>query len=87
MDLELDGNHVFIAGASRGIGFGMAEAFAREGAKVTLTGRGEGSLDAARKALIDKGVAETQLCTVAVSSATPRRPLMKLSRAAMTWAV
>ena len=65
MDLELGGKHVFIAGASRGIGFGMAEAFSREGAKVTLTGRGEESLDAARQALIDKGVPEGQLCTVA----------------------
>lgn len=65
MDMELGGKHVFIAGASRGIGFGMAEAFLREGAKVTLTGRGEGSLDAARQALVDKGVSEDRLCTIA----------------------
>jgi len=65
MDMELGGKHVFIAGASRGIGFGMTEAFLREGAKVTLTGRGEASLDEARKKLTGKGVPEAQLCTIA----------------------
>ena len=52
MDLHLKGRHVFIAGASRGIGRAMAEAFLAEGAKVTLTGRGEASLAEAKDALI-----------------------------------
>lgn len=51
MELGLKGRHVFIAGASRGIGRGIAEAFLAEGAKVTLTGRGEASLNAAKMAL------------------------------------
>ncbi|MFN3627179.1 MAG: SDR family NAD(P)-dependent oxidoreductase, partial [Parvibaculum sp.] len=51
MKLELEGKHVFIAGASRGIGFGMARAFAAEGAKGALAARGASSLDEADKAL------------------------------------
>lgn len=47
MDLQLSGKHVFIAGASRGIGLAMAEAFLAEGANVSLTARSAGPLDAA----------------------------------------
>ncbi len=51
MDLHLTDKHVFIAGASRGIGRAIADAFLAEGARVTLTGRGQASLDAAHKDL------------------------------------
>jgi 3-oxoacyl-[acyl-carrier protein] reductase len=47
MDLQLGGKHVFIAGASRGIGHAMAAGFLAEGAKVSLTARSQGPLDAA----------------------------------------
>ena len=50
MDLELNGKHVFIAGASRGIGHTMANAFLEEGAKVSLTARTKAPLDAAHEA-------------------------------------
>jgi 3-oxoacyl-[acyl-carrier protein] reductase len=40
MDLQLAGRIVFIAGASRGIGLGIAEACLAEGAKVALVARG-----------------------------------------------
>ena len=65
MNLELTGKHVFIAGASRGIGFGMARAFAAEGAKVGMAARGEKSLDEAREALLAGGVKPENLFTVA----------------------
>lgn len=65
MDLQLKDKVVFIAGASRGIGFGMAQAFAREGAKVAMTGRGEAALDAARDLLISEGINKDQLTTIA----------------------
>lgn len=65
MDLELKGKTVFVAGASRGIGLGMARAFAREGAKVALTGRGEAGLDAAQALLIKDGAQKADLLTIA----------------------
>ncbi|MDR3498901.1 MAG: SDR family NAD(P)-dependent oxidoreductase [Parvibaculum sp.] len=65
MDLHLKGKTVFIAGASRGIGFGMAQAFAREGAKVALTARSQGPLDEALKALVAEGAKPADLITFA----------------------
>lgn len=65
MDLQLQDKVIFIAGASRGIGLGMAQGFAREGAKVALTGRGESSLDAARALLIKEGAKPENLLTIA----------------------
>jgi 3-oxoacyl-[acyl-carrier protein] reductase len=51
VDLELEGRTVLVAGASRGIGLGIAEAFLAEGAQVMLTGRDRGTLDAAAERL------------------------------------
>ncbi len=51
MDLGLDGKVVFIAGASRGIGYAMAEAFVGEGAKVCITGRTQSTLEEAAERL------------------------------------
>lgn len=65
MDLQLKGKTVFIAGASRGIGLGIARAFAKEGAKVALTGRGEASLDEARDLLVKEGANKADLLTIA----------------------
>lgn len=39
MDLELQGKHVLITGGSRGIGLACAQAFAAEGARVTIVSR------------------------------------------------
>jgi 3-oxoacyl-[acyl-carrier protein] reductase len=47
MDLELKDKVVFVAGASRGIGKGIAAVFLDEGARVVITGRDTGSLSAA----------------------------------------
>jgi 3-oxoacyl-[acyl-carrier protein] reductase len=53
MNLQLEDKVVFIAGASRGIGLGIAEACLGEGAKVALTARGATSLEGARERLAD----------------------------------
>jgi 3-oxoacyl-[acyl-carrier protein] reductase len=45
VDLALEGRHVIVAGASRGIGRAIARGFLAEGAKVLLTGRGEDALN------------------------------------------
>ena len=47
MDLKLDGRVVVVTGASKGIGYSCAEAFAVEGAKVALVSRSQANLDVA----------------------------------------
>jgi len=51
MNLGLDDQVVFVAGSSRGIGRAIAAALLAEGARVVITGRDQGSLDAARAEL------------------------------------
>ena len=47
MDLNLAGRVVIVTGASKGIGYACAEAFATEGARVALVSRSQANLDAA----------------------------------------
>src|SRR5215471_12907167 len=47
MDLGLADRIVVVTGASKGIGFACAEAFAAEGARVVLVSRSDANLDAA----------------------------------------
>lgn len=47
MDLALSGKVALVAGASRGLGFGVAQALAREGARVSIASRDEGAIRAA----------------------------------------
>lgn len=51
MDLGLDGKHIFVAGASRGIGLGIVETCLAEGARVAITARGAEALEETRKDL------------------------------------
>jgi NAD(P)-dependent dehydrogenase (short-subunit alcohol dehydrogenase family) len=44
MHLELDGKRAFVSGSSKGIGWAVATALAREGARVVLNGRTEASV-------------------------------------------
>jgi len=56
MDLGLSGKVALVAGASKGLGFGVARALAREGARVSLCGRdGSAAEEAARKLTADTG--------------------------------
>ncbi len=47
MDLELSGRLVVVTGASKGIGYACAAAFAAEGARVVMVSRSQVNLDAA----------------------------------------
>ena len=55
MSERLQGKAALITGASRGIGLGIARAFAREGAAVFLCARGEGALREAARDLEGAG--------------------------------
>src|SRR5437764_1019152 len=54
MNLGLDGARVFVAGASRGIGFAIAREFLEEGAHVALVARGEDGLERASRSLTEE---------------------------------
>ncbi len=49
MDLGLKGRRAFVAAASKGLGFGCAQALAAEGARVFISSRGESGIEAAAK--------------------------------------
>lgn len=55
MDLQLKGKRALITGSTAGIGFAIAEAFAREGADVIINGRTEQRVEAAAAKLRNTG--------------------------------
>lgn len=52
MSKRFEGKVVIVTGSSQGIGRATAVLFAREGAKVTITGRDEASLEESKKAVL-----------------------------------
>jgi len=70
VDSALDGKVVLITGASKGIGLGMAKAFAREGAAVMLSSRKQEALDAAAREL-EAGIPGARIATFAANAGEP----------------
>lgn len=68
MDLGLKGKVAMVAGASRGLGFAVAEALAREGAIVSMSSSNQTSIDEASKRLTAGG-ANVMTAAVDVRSA------------------
>ena len=54
MDLKLKGRRALVTGSTAGIGYAIARGLAVEGARVTLTGRSQGSVEAALGRLRDE---------------------------------
>ncbi|UEX19864.1 SDR family oxidoreductase [Stenotrophomonas sp. SI-NJAU-1] len=69
MDLQLAGKTALVTGATAGIGLAIARTLAREGVRVTLTGRDPGKLQAAM-AEISAGAPGAQLVTVVADLAS-----------------
>ena len=55
VDLDFKDRHVFVFGGTTGINFGIAQAFARQGASVTVASRKQENVDAACKQLAEYG--------------------------------
>ena len=55
MDLGLKGKVAMVAGASRGLGFAVAEALAREGARVSISSSNESAINSAAGRLANAG--------------------------------
>ena len=55
MDLGLKGKVAMVAGASRGLGYAVAEALAREGALVSISSSNQASIDDAARRLVSAG--------------------------------
>lgn len=54
MDLKLQGKHVLITGASKGIGLACAQGFAEQGAKISMVSRDLATLRAAEDSLMKR---------------------------------
>ena len=59
MDLGIAGKWALVCGASKGLGFGCAQALVREGANVLIVARGPEALQAAAEKLIVEDAAKT----------------------------
>ncbi|MEM5427854.1 SDR family oxidoreductase [Cupriavidus oxalaticus] len=55
VNLDFTGRHVFVFGGTTGINFGIAQAFARQGASVTVASRKQENVDAAHRQLAQFG--------------------------------
>jgi 3-oxoacyl-[acyl-carrier protein] reductase len=79
MDLGISGRRAAVAGASAGLGFGVAQALVREGVRVAICGRDRARLDDAALRLGERTVA----VPVDVSTAAGGREFVEAATAAL----
>lgn len=72
MDLGLNGRSALVCGASKGLGRACAEAFAREGVRVTLVARGEEALMRAREHIAAATGADVQAVAADITEESGR---------------
>lgn len=70
MDLGIAGKWAWVCGASRGLGYGCAEALVRDGVNVVIAARGAEALEQARERLRALAPAGTQVLSVAADVTT-----------------
>ncbi len=68
MFTSIEGRTAIVTGGSKGIGFGIAKAFADAGANVVIAGRGREALDEAARSLSEGGA---NISTVVVDVTDP----------------
>jgi 3-oxoacyl-[acyl-carrier protein] reductase len=79
MDLGLAGRRVFVGGASRGLGYAIAEALVAEGARVAIAARDAQALEVARARLGEHAIAVAgDLGTAAGATLTVERAIAAL---------
>ena len=73
MDLKIAGKWALVCGASKGLGFGCAQALVREGVNVLIVARGADALEQAAQRLLAEEArpAATEVQTVAADITTP----------------
>lgn len=77
MDLHLTGRTALVTGGSKGIGFGVATALAREGCQVTLAARGAEALAVAQQAIATETGVEVKVRAVDLSVPGAATQLLK----------
>lgn len=79
MDLALTGKSVLITGASRGIGAGLAEAFAAEGVALHLAARSDEGLQAVKQAVSSRYNVVVETSVADLTNSDDRRRLAEAS--------
>jgi 3-oxoacyl-[acyl-carrier protein] reductase len=72
MDLEIAGRSALVTGASRGIGFAVADALVREGARVVVVARDGGPLESAAARLRETGEAHAVVADLSTAAGARR---------------
>ena len=82
MDLQLTGKRAVVTGASRGIGFAVADLLAAEGADVVLVARDQRALDAAAARLVPYG---TRVLAIAADTSDDSSVRAMVGQVADAW--